>query len=143
MDDEEDEWVSLADHAAHYVMAALRASRADLLPADRLADSDEPEAVGTRLVRLIFGGRIEQDDFDEQLAALARDPDAQALESLISDALADDREAAAAVFGTLADFYRRRAKAGSVQAMADLGNLLRDEGDFEGAKAAYQQAIDA
>jgi tetratricopeptide (TPR) repeat protein len=143
----EDEWVSLTDHAAHYVMAALRALGPDVLTARPPADSEDAEAVGTRLVRLIFADRIVQYGFDEQLAALARDPDGQAaedaLEGLISDALEDDPAMAATALGALAAFYRSRAAGGSVQALADLGNLLQHEGDAEGAKAAYQQAVDA
>jgi tetratricopeptide (TPR) repeat protein len=143
----EDEWVSLTDHAAHYAMAALRAPGTDVLAAHPPADSDEPEAVGTKLFRLIFAGQTGEGDFDEQLAALARDPDGQAaqdaLEGLIGDALEDDPEVAAAVLGTLTAFYRRQAQAGNVQALADLGNLLKWEDDFDGARAAYQQAIDA
>jgi tetratricopeptide (TPR) repeat protein len=143
----DDERVSLTDHAVHHMRAALRARGADVLSADPLADSDESEVVGTRFFRLIFADRTGQHDFDEQLAALARDPDGEAaqdtLEGLISDALEDEPEVAAAVFATMADFYRRRANAGSVQAMADLGNLLYWENDRDGAEAAYQQAIDA
>ena len=145
--DDDDEWVSLTDHAAHYVMAALRALDTGILVASPPADSEEPAAFGVRLFRLIFANRTGQDDFGEQLAALARDPDrdaaGDALEGLISEALEDDPALASAVLGTLEDWYRLRAGAGSVQAMADLGTLLRDEGDVEGAKAAYQQAIDA
>ena len=44
---------------------------------------------------------------------------------------------------TLTAFYQSQARAGSVQAMADLGNLLYWEDDLDGASAAYQQAIDA
>jgi tetratricopeptide (TPR) repeat protein len=143
----DDEWVSLTQHAAHYIMAALRVSGTDVLSARPLADSDEPQDLGTNLFRLIFADRIGQDDFDDQLPALARDPDGQAaqdaLEGLISHALDDDPEVAAAALGTLAASYRRRAEAGSVHALAHLGHLLHREGDFEGAKAAYQQAIDA
>ncbi len=143
----EDEWVSLTDHAAHYVMAALRSLGTDVVTAHPPANSGAPEAVGTQLFRLIFADRPEHDGLDEQLAALARDPDGQAgqdaLEGLISDALEDDPAVAAAALGTLSEFYRRQAQAGSVQALADLGNLLHREGDVEGAKAAYQQAIDA
>ena len=43
------------EHAAPYVMAALRSLGAEVLAARQLADSDEPEAVGVALVRLIFG----------------------------------------------------------------------------------------
>jgi hypothetical protein len=143
----EDERVSLTDHAAHYVRSAFRGLGADALTAGTSADADEPAAVGIKLFRLIFADRIGQDDLHEQLAALARDPDGQAtqgaLEDLISDSLEDAPAVAASVLGTLSAYYRRRAEAGSVQAMADLGNLLRHEGDVEGAKAAYQQAIDA
>lgn len=147
MEDEEHEWLPLTDRAAHRVMAALRALGTDVLAAHPPADSDEPHDLGTNLFRLIFADRVGQDDFDEQLAALARDPDGQAaqdaLEGLISHALDDDPEVAAAALGALAAFYRRRAEAGSVRALADLGHLLHREGDFEGAKATYQQAIDA
>jgi tetratricopeptide (TPR) repeat protein len=142
-----DERMSLTTQAAHYVKAALRTLGTDVLTARPPTDSDAPEAVGAELLRLIFADRVGRDDFDEQLAALARHPDGQAalgaLERLISHALEDDPEVAAAALGTLAAFYRRRADAGSVQALADLGNLLRREGDFVGAKATYQQAIDA
>jgi tetratricopeptide (TPR) repeat protein len=142
-----DERMSLTTQAAHYVKAALRTLGTDVLTARPPTDSDAPEAVGAELLQLIFADRVGHDDFDEQLAALARHPDGQAalgaLERLISHALEDDPEVAAAALGTLAAFYRRRADAGSVQALADLGNLLRREGDFVGAKATYQQAIDA
>ncbi|HEY2077679.1 MAG TPA: hypothetical protein VGH53_15200, partial [Streptosporangiaceae bacterium] len=143
----EDEWVSLTQQAAHYMMAALRVSGADVLAAHPPADSDEPQDLGTNLFRLIFADRKGQDDLDEQLPALARDPDGQAaqdaLEGLISHALDNDSEVASAALGTLAAFYRRRAEAGSVHALADLGHLLHREGDRDGAKAAYQQATDA
>ncbi len=142
-----DERVSLTQHAAHYVKAALRVSGADVLRARPPADSDNPDVVGIKLFRLIFADQIAQNRLDGQLAAVAHEPDGQAaqgvLESLVSDALEDRPDAAGAVLETLAEFYRRQAQTGNVQAMADLGNLLYWEDDRDGARAAYQQAIDA
>ena len=139
--------VSLSEHAAHCIQGAVGVFGADLWSARPVEDSDQPAAVGCQLFRLVFGDRTRPGELDEVLAALAGDPDAHdasdALEDLVSDALAGDQAMADAALGTLTALFRRQARAGNVQALADLGNLLRREGDLEGAKAAYQQAIDA
>jgi tetratricopeptide (TPR) repeat protein len=139
--------VSRSGSAAHCIQAAVRVFGADLRSAHPPEDSDQPPAVGVHLFQLIFGDQTRQGELEEILAALADDPDvhtaSDALEGLVSDALRDDPAVAAAVLETLTEFYRRQAQAGNVQALADLGNLLRRTRDFDGAKAAYQQAIDA
>ncbi|HKD88555.1 MAG TPA: hypothetical protein VKB62_08505 [Streptosporangiaceae bacterium] len=138
---------SLSERAARCIQAAVRVFGADLGSARPAEDSGQPAAVGYLLFRRIFGDRNRQEELDQHLAALARDPRAHAaqdaLEDLISDELEDDPAAAEAVLGTLTAFYRRQAEAGSVQGMVDLGDLLHRDGNLDGAKAAYQQAVDA
>ena len=139
--------MSVTDHAARYMLAAVRAFGTDAWSAGPAADPGQPEAVGRDLFQLIFAGRAERDKLDGLLAALARDPDDHAaqdmLEGLVSDAMEDDEAVAEAVLEMLTAFYQRQGQAGNTQAMADLGDMLYWEDDFDGAKAAYQQAISA
>jgi hypothetical protein len=49
-------------------------------------------------------------------------------------ALDEDQRLAAAVTETLVNFYRAEAAAGKTALMVDLGDLLRERGDYPGAK---------
>ena len=139
--------MSLSDDATRFITIAVRAFGTSIRSQQGFEDSDQLEAVGCMVLQQIFGDRTRQNDLDKQLTALARDPEDQAaqdgLEGLVSAALQDDPAVSDAVLETLAALYRRRAEAGSTQDMTQLGDLLRQAGDFDGAKAAYQQAIDA
>lgn len=139
--------MSVTDHAMRYMLAAVRAFGTDVLSGRPAADSGLPEPVGRELFRLIFADRAQPDDLDRQLAALARDPDDDAaqdmLEGLVSEAIDDDQGVAHAVLEMLTVFYQRQGHVGNTQALADLGDMLYWEDDFDGAKAAYQQAISA
>lgn len=143
----DDELVSLTQHVTRHVAAAVGGFGPDLWLVRLVKDPDRPETVGVRLFQQVFGGRTRPGELDEVLAALAGDHSSQAasdaLEHLVDDALEDDPAAAEAVLDTLTAFYRRQARDGSVQAMSDLGNLLYWEDDLDGARAAYQEAIDS
>lgn len=138
----------LSGHAMPFMSAAVRRHGLEVLAERRIpAGDDERDALGGRLFRLIFGDGDPSGDLAGALAALRSSPGSQgagdALEELVGDALENDAQMKAAVTDALAAFYRGRAGGGDVQAMADLGDMLFWEYDFEGARAAYQQAIDA
>src|SRR4029077_19757034 len=48
----------------------------------------------------------------------------------------------AAMAAALTGYYRRQAAAGDAKALADVGDLLRWEEDFDAAHNAYQRAVD-
>jgi tetratricopeptide (TPR) repeat protein len=137
--------MTAADHAALYIAAAVWALGTDVWSDTPATDSGQPEAFGYELLRLIFPSPARRQELAGQLAALARDPDERAvrsaLEDLVCEALADDPAVAESVLRALTEFYQRQQ--GNPSTLTDLGYLLHREGDIEGAKSAYQQAIDA
>ncbi len=136
--------------------AAARAYGRDVLAAREPVGASEAEAVGCQLFLLIFGGRTVDDDLTELLAAAgsgafaprippdgdgaAWDPLDHELWKFVSGALSGQAELRPQVRDTLAAFYRREADRGDVLAMADLGDLLRED-DVDGSRDAYERAV--
>jgi len=142
------EWTFLPEAAAPFMLAAAQAIG---LPADPVtspppgAAAGAARALGRELLRMVLGTQ-DGGGLPDVLAELVRDPDGQqaqewlteqAFEVFESDLAAADRAAAA-----VAAFHRRRADAGDVQALVDLGDLLYWD-EPEAARAAYQEAVDA
>jgi len=103
------------------------------------------EAVGRQLLSLIFG--LEGDEgLPDMLAGLARDPgsrqDLAELDHQAFEAFEANPGMAAEAAAVISAFYRRRAEAGDVQALVELGDFWYWD-EPEAARAAYQEAIDA
>jgi len=143
----DDELMSATDHAMRYMLAAVREFGTAAWSPRPSDESDQPEAFGRDLFQLIFADRTRWDKLDDQLVALAHNPDDAAaqsvLDSLMSDAIQDDEVVAPVLLEKLTAFYQQHGQSGNAQAFIDLGDLLYWEGDFDDTKAAYQQAIDA
>lgn len=140
-------WLFLADEAMPFVVAAVRVFGARVLAADEDgATLDSQAAVGRQLLRLVFGTHDDGQQLPGVLADLVAGPDSrQALAGLrdhVDAALEADPEVSAAAVKMLKTYHRRRADVGEIQALVDLGDLLY-WGEPEGARAAYQEAIDA
>lgn len=140
-------WSFLPQAATPFMVAAVRAFGPDAAispPASRAAG--DTQTVGRELLRLVFGTVDGAGMRAEALAELARDPASlRVREQLTARAFEVFESApvvAAEATGAIAAFYRRRADAGEVQALVELGDFLYwDEPDA--ARAAYQEAIDA
>jgi tetratricopeptide (TPR) repeat protein len=132
--------MSLSEQAAPYLVAALKARNPG-------PGADAGVVLGRRLWDQIFGIRKTGRPLPravEDLITHPVDPKAQAeLEDQVQSALAAHPELEAAVGQTMAAFYRQEIAAGNIQAMVDLGDLLRWQQDYDGAQAAYHRAIEA
>jgi hypothetical protein len=110
------------------------------------AASDSQATVGRRLLHLIFGTQDDGQQLPGVLADLVENPGSKsacaALTYHVDAALQAEPEMASAVVEIITAFYRRRAEGGDLQALVDLGDLLYWD-EPEGARAAYQEAIDA
>jgi hypothetical protein len=128
--------LSLARRALPYMVAAVRTYGAAVLSANTAADS--ACGPGRELFLHVFGTRAAGEQLPDSLAHLISDPgneEAQvALEDEVEYALDEDQRLAAAVTETLVNFYRAEAAAGKTALMVDLGDLLRERGDYPGAK---------
>jgi tetratricopeptide (TPR) repeat protein len=144
-------WLFLPDEAVPFMVAAVRAAGpAD--PAARPADDGLPaaagdaEILGGKLLRMAFGTADGDEGHAETLAELARDPASpQAREQLTDRAAVVLRSApavAAEAAAAIAAFHRRRADAGDVRALVNLGDFLYWD-EPQAARAAYQEAVDA
>jgi tetratricopeptide (TPR) repeat protein len=103
------------------------------------ASPDTPEALGRSLLRIVSGDPAPLADFLTSPA----DPARQAgLEDWLYDALDEQPGLRDAMAVALTGYCRRRAASGDAQALADLGDLLRWQQDFDAARDAYQQAVD-
>jgi tetratricopeptide (TPR) repeat protein len=93
-----------------------------------------------------FGGQAAGGQVPELLVALVASPDDAGVQDALGDgvaaALHDDPQLQAAVVEMLTGFYRREIEAGSTPGYGPAGNLLQALDDLDGARAAYQQAID-
>jgi tetratricopeptide (TPR) repeat protein len=139
--------VALWEEALPFLVAAVRAYGAAVLARAPDAEADTAAGVGRRLLWGILGGQAAGARLPEALAALVPSPDdAGALDALggeVAAALHDDPHLQASVVETLTGFYRREIEAGSTEAMVQLGDFLRTQGDPEGARAWFQRAIDS
>ena len=137
-------WDFLPDEAAPFVVAAVRVPGPDSF-SDGQAAVPSREAVGRQILSLIFGPQAGQ-RVPDVLSGLARDPgNRQALAELehqASRALRADPAVASQAAAVIAAFYRRRAAAGDVQALVELGGFLYWD-EPEAARAAYQEAVGA
>ncbi len=135
----------LSEHATPHMAAAVGVYREAVLDADQEPSLDPRATLGQRLLQQIFGVRDGDGPLPGAVQALIADPaDPEARDALEGDVqgvLADDPALAAAAAETLTRFYRHEIDTGNVQAMTDLGDLLRGQGDFDGARSAYQQAV--
>ena len=129
-----------------FLVAAVRAYGAAVLAGAPDAEADTAAGVGRRLLWEVLGGQAAAARLPEPLAALVASPDdagvLDALGDVVAAALYDDPDLQASVVETLTGFYRREIEAGSTEAMVQLGDFLRTQDDLDGARAAYQQAID-
>ena len=66
-----------------------------------------------------------------------------ALEDRVDLALDDNPEMRAAAAGLMIAHYREEAEAGSTRALVSLGDLLKEQGDLAGARAAWQRVIES
>jgi tetratricopeptide (TPR) repeat protein len=140
--------MSLSEQATVYMAAAVRMYGDAVLSADYCQAADAGIALGLRLMQQVFGARDRGGQLPRAMQDLIVYPgDGRAapaeLEECVHDALFDDPGLEAAVSQELITFYQREIAAGSTQAMVELGDLLRAEGDSAGARAAYQRAIEA
>lgn len=139
--------MSLPEQAFPFMAAAVAAyGPLVLAPADQ-AGVDTAEALGRELLWLAFGRQEPGAEIPPPLAAFAAHPDDEdaqfELEIFVDDALGNQPAARTAAAGALAGFYRGQAAAGDLQALVSLGAVLNWQDDHDGARAAYQQAIDA
>ena len=137
----------LVEAAIPFVEAAVRAHGAAVLGTAPEAGAETPAAVGCRLLKEIFGAQAAGMQLPEPLAALVGDPDdagaLAALDRQVDEALDDDPRLKAVFGDALTGFYRQGIEAGDTESMLQLGDLRRRQRDFEGARVAYQQAIDS
>ena len=129
-----------------FLAAAVRAYGAAVLAGAPGAEADTQAGVGRRLLRVVLGGQAAGGPLPELLATLVASPDdsgaRQALGDGVAAALDDDPQLKAEVIEILTGFYRRESAARSTEAMVQQGDLLRTLDDLDGARAAYQQAVD-
>jgi len=140
-------WEFVPHEATRFMAEAVRVfGRRVLAPDEEDRAPDSRAAAGRQLLHLVFGTRGAGQQIPEALSDLVADPDSkQALARLtdhVDATLEADPGMTAAAVQILAASCRRRADAGEIQALADLGDLLYWD-DPEGARAAYQEAIDA
>jgi tetratricopeptide (TPR) repeat protein len=138
--------VSLFEQVTPYMAAAVRVYGPMALSADAGMDSDSAVTLGWRLLREIFGTQAADGQLPAAIEALIIDPEddgvRDALEREVHKALSRDPRLETVVGQALAGFLDQEIAAGSTDAMVSLGDLLRWQGDSEGAQAAYQRAID-
>ena len=131
-------WAFLPDEAVPFMVAAVRADGLDTATGPAAGDT---ETLGRQLLRMVLGT-----EDDEALAELSRDPASpRARERLTHQAFEvfeSDPAAAGAAAAAIAAFHRRRADAGDVRALVDLGDFLYWD-EPAAARGAYQEAIDA
>jgi tetratricopeptide (TPR) repeat protein len=131
-------WVFLPDEAVPLMVAAVRADGLDTATGPAAGDT---ETLGRELLRMVLGT-----EDDEALAELGRDPASHGARERLThqafEVFESDPAAAAGAAAAIAAFYRRRADAGDVQALVDLGDFLYWD-EPEATRAAYQEAIDA
>jgi tetratricopeptide (TPR) repeat protein len=136
--------VALWEEAMPFLVAAARVYGTGVLAG--APDVDTAAGVGRGLLRGIFGARAADGQVPEPLGALVARPDdpgaQEGVAEEVAGALHDDAALAAAVVATLTGYYRREIEGGNTGAMIQLGELLRDQDDLDGARGAYQQAID-
>jgi tetratricopeptide (TPR) repeat protein len=136
--------VALWEEAMPFLVAAVRVYGTGVLAG--APDVDTAAGVGRGLLRDIFGAQAADGQVPEPLGALVARPDdpgaQEGVAEEVAGALGDDPALAAAVVAALTGFYRREIEGGNTDAMIQLGQLLRDQDDLEGARGAYQQAID-
>jgi len=140
--------MSLAEQATPYMVAAARTYGGAVLGAARGPRGDAAVTLGQRLMHQIFGVRDPDGQLPKVVEDLITHPDdgtaaPAALEDHVQGALCDDPDLTAAIGQELLAFYRREIAAGNLQAMVDLGDLLRWQEDYEGARTAYQRAAQA
>jgi tetratricopeptide (TPR) repeat protein len=128
------------------MVAAIRVFGPAALAADDDGDiQPSREAVGRRLLRLVFGAPESGQRFPSALADMLADPDGgPALDELARRAretFDSDPATASEAAAVIASFYRRQADAGDVDALLALGHLLYWD-EPEAARAAYQQAVE-
>ena len=135
----------LSEQMTPYLAAAARTCGGAVLASD--TETETAAALGQWLLREIFGSRNAGTKLPEPVEGLIDDPedgDARAaLEDQVQDALSRDPRLHAAVRDRLTRFLRKETDAGNTEAMMELGDLLRGEKDYTGARAVYQQAIEA
>jgi tetratricopeptide (TPR) repeat protein len=138
------EWLFLPDAAMPLMLAAVRAYGPRVLSDADADESAGPESVGRDLLRAIFG--TGDAGLPDRLAQLIRDPgDERAVDGLTeqaSESFEADPGVAGEAVAMIAAFYRSRAARGEVPALVELGDFLYWD-DPDGARAAYQEAIDA
>ena len=131
--------MSPSEQAISFMAAAAAAYGPRALAPSSEAAPDTPEALGRGLLRMLPGGPVPLADF---LAGQA-DPARRAeLEDWLYDALDEQPGFRAAMIAALTDYSRRRAASGDARALADLGDLLSWQDEFDAARDAYQQAVD-
>jgi tetratricopeptide (TPR) repeat protein len=140
-------WDFLSDEATPFMAAAVRGFGREVLAAEyESATPLSREDVGRQVLRLVFGAQDAGQAFPQALADVIAEPGSEpalaALTCRADEAFESDPAMASAAAVVLAGFYRMRADGGNVRALVDLGDFLHWD-DAEGARAAYQEAIDA
>ena len=131
--------MSLSEQAVSFMAAAAAAYGPRALAPHAEAAPDTPEALGRSLLRMVPGDPVPLADFLASPADPARRAE---LEDWLYDALDEQPGLRAAMTTALTGYSRRRAAAGDARALADLGDLLSWQDEFEAARDAYQQAVD-
>jgi tetratricopeptide (TPR) repeat protein len=139
--------VALSEQITPYINAAVRAYGARVLDAHTDTQADAPTEFGRRLLAEIYAVLSEKGQLPEAVERLIADPEdseaREALESEVQRTLFDDPWIETVVSDMLVSFYQQEIATGNSDAMVGLGDLLRWQGNPEGAQAAYEQAIDS
>jgi tetratricopeptide (TPR) repeat protein len=139
--------VSLHEQVTPYMLAAVRTYGGAALTADVDTSPNTGAALGQRLLLEIFGAQAARGQLPALVAALIADVDDPALQDALEievyDAMYGDNRLEIVARETMIEFLRRQIEAGSAEAMVRLGDLLRWQGDLDGASVACRQAFDS
>jgi tetratricopeptide (TPR) repeat protein len=138
--------VSVSEQLAHYMAAAVNADGGEVLAVDVDPHADSSTALGRRLLLAVYGAWSARGQLPPALQRLIAEPEdtaaLDALEHEVQGVLDDNPWIESVVSDMLLSFYEQEAAAGNIEAMLDLGHLLRWQGDLGRARDAYQQAFD-
>ena len=131
--------MSLSEQAISFMVAAAAAYGPRALIPRAETGPDTPETLGGSLLRMLPGDPVPLAGFLASPADPARRAE---LEDWLYDALDEHPGLRAAMIAALTGYSRRRAASGDARALADLGDLLSWQDEFDAARDAYQQAVD-
>ena len=139
--------MALADSVTAYVTAALSGAGEWPPEVDREETLDAAAELGRRLLARFQEPAAGGAGLRGPLAYLTSDPESvrarKAVRQRIRRMLAADQGLAVEAGQMVAGFLTEVTAAGDAEALADLGDLLRDQGDADAVRAACQQALDS